>query len=145
MIVCPIIGDDDEDRMIEDLKSEKCEKHSRPYKMADFESGQCDAYILCERGETIRKLCDDGYAYHILDNACDLPHRVKCTGRERLQPPQGSGHCPRLNGLYPSTEYCDQYYYCRAGIPLLITCATGLVYDIKVIVCQNTLITCSSE
>lgn len=60
-----------------------------------------------------------------------MPQRVNCTGRDRLQPPKGSGNCPRLNGLYAHMEFCDQYYYCRMGIPLLITCPAGLVYDVK--------------
>lgn len=68
-----------------------------------------------------------------------MPQRVNCAGRERLQPPKGSGNCPRLNGLYPHTEFCDQYYYCRMGIPLLITCPAGLVYDTKVITTRHIL------
>lgn len=110
----------------------ECEMSRNPYTIADFSSGQCDAYIRCERGETNFELCDDGFVYHPRDNLCDMPHRVNCTGREKLQSPKGSGKCPRLNGLYAHSEFCDQYYYCRIGIPLLITCPTGLVYDVKV-------------
>ena len=105
-----------------------------PYTMADIASGQCDAFIRCDHGDMTRELCDDGLVYHTRDNLCDMPQRVDCTGRERLQPPKGSGNCPRLNGLYAHTEFCDQYYYCRIGLPLLITCPAGLVYDVKVII-----------
>ncbi|KAI9556131.1 hypothetical protein GHT06_018705 [Daphnia sinensis] len=111
----------------------KCEMSRRPYTMVDLASGQCDAYIRCEGGQMSFELCEDGLVY---GDICDMPQRVNCAGRERLQPPKGSGNCPRLNGLYPHTEFCDQYYYCRMGIPLLITCPAGLVYDTKMGVCE---------
>lgn len=122
----------EESDVSEEMQNDKCEKSRRPYTIPDLESGQCDMYIECERGQATSKLCEDGLVYHVTDNICDMPQRVDCRGRERLQPARGHGNCPRLNGIFPSTEYCDQYYFCRAGIPLMVTCAAGLVYDVKV-------------
>lgn len=109
---------------------DECELSRIPYTMADPE--QCDAFFRCDNGFLTSELCDDGMVYHETDNICDMPQRVNCSGRETLQPAKGSGNCPRLNGLYHHQEFCDQYYYCRVGLPLLVTCPLGLVYDLKV-------------
>ena len=111
-------------------KGNECEVSRVPYTMADPE--QCDAYFRCENGFLTSELCDDGLIYHDKDNLCDMPMRVDCGTRERMQPPRGSGNCPRLNGLFQHSEFCDQYYFCRIGVPLLVTCPVGLVYDLKV-------------
>ena len=124
---------DDTDVAMSNLR---CEMSRHPYTLPDTETDQCDAYLRCEAGRLSRELCDDGLVYHLRDNLCDMPQRVDCTGRSRLQPPKGSGNCPRLNGIYPHAEFCDQYYFCRLGIPLLVTCPTGLVYDTKAAVCE---------
>lgn len=139
-----------------------CEMSRHSYTLPDLETDQCDAFLRCEKGLITQEICEDGLVYHMSDNLCDMPQRVDCSGRSRLQPPKGfysfpkwklflwflkienlninyiigSGNCPRLNGLYPHSEFCDQYYFCRIGIPLLITCPTGLVYDLKAGVCQ---------
>lgn len=109
---------------------ESCEKSRVTYTLAHEE--QCDAYFRCEKGVLSEQLCDDGLVYHETDQRCDMPLRVDCSTRPLLQPAQGSGNCPRLNGLYHHPEFCDQYFYCHAGLPTLITCPVGLIYDVKV-------------
>jgi hypothetical protein len=107
-----------------------CERSRIAYTLPHDE--QCDAYFRCEDGVLSEELCDDGFVYHETDRICDMPQRVNCEGRTILQPAKGRGSCPRLNGFFSHPEYCDQYYYCSAGMASLITCPVGLVYDTKV-------------
>lgn len=72
-----------------------CEMSRHPYTLPDLETDQCDAFLRCEKGLITQELCEDGLVYHMSDNLCDMPQRVDCSGRSRLQPPKGFYSFPK--------------------------------------------------
>lgn len=78
---------------------DECEMSRHAYNVPDTKTDQCDAYLVCEQGRLRRELCEDGLVYHPRDNLCDMPQRVDCTGRERLQPPKGEVFVVHVNDI----------------------------------------------
>ncbi|XP_066595654.1 chondroitin proteoglycan 2-like [Prorops nasuta] len=48
--------------------------------------------------------------------------------------------CPRVNGefvtLLPNPQDCSTYYACETGVPILMTCSPGLLFNPKLLVCD---------
>ncbi|KAL4709777.1 hypothetical protein ACJJTC_001231 [Scirpophaga incertulas] len=74
---------------------------------------QCDKYYACRDGEISEKC------------------------RPKLQTPQPTLHCPRLNGYFSHEDpkECGKFYYCVDGKFNMITCPDGLVYNEKTGIC----------
>ncbi|KAL1401253.1 hypothetical protein pipiens_006752 [Culex pipiens pipiens] len=100
---------------------------------------QCDKYYACRDGQITEKLCPDGMVFNDYDleqEKCDLPYNIDCSKRPKLQTPQPTPNCPRLNGYYGSqTGACDKFYYCVDGKFNMITCPAGLVFNPKTGIC----------
>ncbi|MPC61710.1 Peritrophin-1 [Portunus trituberculatus] len=97
---------------------------------------QCDKYYDCYRGTMTEKLCPDGLVFDHSQSPkveqCNYPFVVECGEGTVLQPAQPTGvECPRLNGYFEHEDpsNCGHYYECTGGIPVLRTCADGLVFD----------------
>jgi len=93
---------------------------------------QCDRYAACgAAGQKSIELCPDGLAFSIEKQECDYLAKVDCTGRDALQEPRPSLHCPRQNGFFavPSDVSCTQYVDCRDGVANILNCGAGAVYD----------------
>ncbi|XP_050692010.1 protein obstructor-E-like [Eriocheir sinensis] len=104
---------------------------------------QCDKYYDCYRGTMTEKLCPDGLVFdHTLSPAveqCNYPFIVECPEGSSFQTPKPSGiECPRMNGYFEHEDpsNCGEYYECTGGIPVLRTCADGLVFDELTGTCQ---------
>ena len=42
---------------------------------------------------------------------------------------QSNFKCPKPDGLFPDTSFCDRYYDCFDGIAEVRVCPDGLVFD----------------
>merc|ERR1711973_76272 len=94
---------------------------------------QCDRFHMCdEEGRLAAEfLCQDGLVYEAISKQCGLPFKIDCisTGRTKLQEPQPTGNCKRLNGKWAVPDTCNQYIDCTSGIERLVTCQNHLVFD----------------
>jgi len=108
-----------------------CRPTGERYFISDTE--QCDRFHMCdENGDLAAEfLCQDGLVYEPLSKQCGLPFKIDClgSGRTKLQEPQGTGRCLRLNGKWPVEGTCDQYIDCTSGVERLVTCQNHLVFD----------------
>eukprot|EP00096_Caligus_rogercresseyi_P015433 TRINITY_DN786_c0_g1_i1.p1 TRINITY_DN786_c0_g1~~TRINITY_DN786_c0_g1_i1.p1 ORF type:complete len:437 (-),score=56.34 TRINITY_DN786_c0_g1_i1:94-1404(-) len=98
------------------------------------DSQQCDRYYECKDGQIFDKLCPDGLVFdeNSLQFAkCSFSFSVNCDDRPELQPPQGNGACPRLNGYFPHEDpkVCDKFYFCVDGVANPIACPASLIFD----------------
>ena len=61
----------------------ECEPSRKPYGLQHEE--YCDQYYLCDDGELLELLCEDGLVYDPKKEACDLPFAVDCGNRTKLR------------------------------------------------------------
>jgi len=108
-----------------------CRPTGDRYFVSDTE--QCDRFHMCdEEGNLAAEfLCQDGLVYEPISKQCGLPFKIDCigTGRTKLQEPQPTGNCKRLNGKWPVPDTCNQYIDCTSGVERLVTCQNHLVFD----------------
>jgi len=95
---------------------------------------QCDLYYTCTNNVPVAKLCKDGLVFRAENpkkELCDLPQSVNCGDRTEFQEPIPSPGCPRQNGHFKvdAPASCDRYHNCINGVPEVVKCDTGLVYD----------------
>ncbi|XP_023719014.1 protein obstructor-E [Cryptotermes secundus] len=95
---------------------------------------QCDLYYKCKQGEAEEKLCPDGLVFDDSNPSqarCDIPANVECGDRSELQDPQPSEGCPRANGYFrhSDAQVCDKFFNCVDGVPNVLPCPPGLIYD----------------
>lgn len=96
---------------------------------------QCDKYIECKDGKLVNvSLCADGLVF--VQNAkisnrgiCQLPFHADCGERTKLQEPQPSLHCPRLNGYFKHETECAKFWQCVNGKPFLNECPHSLAFN----------------
>lgn len=116
---------------------EVCQSRNISYNIAD--SKQCDLYHECTKGgKLLERLCDDGFQFSEEIHACDYPHNVNCTGREKLQEsPSKNPQCPRMNGFYPfpPEDSCQKFYHCLEGVAYEKTCPDGVIFDLSIGAC----------
>merc|ERR1711931_404061 len=116
-----------------------CRPTNERYFIAD--SVQCDRFHMCDEDGKLAAefLCQDGLVYEPISKQCGLPFKIDClgSGRTKLQEPQGTGKCLRLNGKWPVPETCDQYIDCTSGVERLVTCQNHLVFDDKTGDCEH--------
>jgi len=107
-----------------------CERSEDGYLIPD--PYQCDRYAECSPGGKLTiQLCADGNALDLNTGNCDLFVKIDCQGREKLQPPTGTGLCPRPNGNFPVPVEvsCAEYVDCREGQAFMQSCGHGAVFD----------------
>ncbi|KAF0299848.1 Protein obstructor-E [Amphibalanus amphitrite] len=102
---------------------------------------QCDLYWECFRGEAKLMKCADGLAFdpervRTQREPCDYLFNVNCTGREELQEPKPTEHCPRANGLFPHETDCGKYYSCKDSVAQERLCSPGLHFSLKTKTCD---------
>jgi len=109
----------------------ECTPKQSAYKLEDPE--QCDRYWTCStQGKLNDTLCADGMVYDHPGKSCNLPQRVECAKRTKLQPAQPAGDCLRQNGFFNDEEdvtKCNKYISCTNGKALPYQCSTGLVWS----------------
>ncbi|XP_055381959.1 protein obstructor-E [Condylostylus longicornis] len=120
----------------DDGTSEDCPEPNGYF--ADAE--QCDKYYACNEGVITEKLCPDGMVFNdfsIDQEKCDLPYNIDCSQRPKLQTPQPTLNCPRLNGYFghENKNICDKFFYCVDGKFNMIVCPSGLVFNPKTGIC----------
>ncbi|KFM83048.1 Chondroitin proteoglycan-2, partial [Stegodyphus mimosarum] len=97
----------------------------------------CDYFYECVDGVPYLQLCPNGLAFagggRGLINHCDYAHRVGCpdeaTGKIMGQPPQGTGSCPYLFGIFPHEKSCTKYWHCWNGTGTVQMCPFSLLYN----------------
>jgi len=108
----------------------------------------CDVYWDCSQntGVGVFTPCDNGlvfsptrYANPNLNEPCDYPFNVNCTGYELYNEARGTKPCIYENGVFPheDPEVCDQYYTCETNKVSKNQCPPGTRYDPKRHVCAN--------
>lgn len=96
---------------------------------------QCDKYIHCVNGKLANvSLCADGLVFvqqgKISNRAiCQLPFHTDCGERSKLQDPQPTNHCPRLNGYFKHETDCSKFWQCVNGKPFLNECPHSLAFN----------------
>jgi len=132
------------------LLAQTCSPTPNGYSIAD--PHQCDRYLRCfPDGHAQVSLCPDGLVFNKKQGACDYMAKTSCAGRPLLQPPTGSGSCPRANGFFPlpAEESCSQYVVCHGGSSHLQACGSGAVFDTQLATCvhpdQTTRAGCTAE
>jgi len=93
---------------------------------------QCDRYAECSpEGDKQVRLCSDGLVLSQDKFVCDLPARVDCSSRPKLQTPKSNGICPRPNGQFPlpAELTCSRYVDCQDGQVFIQNCGFGAVFD----------------
>lgn len=107
----------------------------------------CDVYWDCSAGKTglgVFTLCPNGlvfspqrYENTNLDEPCDYPINVNCTGYELYSDPLGTDVCIYKNGVFPheDLEVCDQFYICEQDRASLQQCPPGTRFDVEELVC----------
>ncbi|XP_069961273.1 protein obstructor-E isoform X3 [Cherax quadricarinatus] len=106
---------------------------------------QCDKYWVCEGGQAIPKLCDDGLVFDLLKaeaggvDPCEYPYVVDCGSRTFLQnATYPSKYCPRRNGIFsdPDPAVCTRFYTCIKGLHTVTDCTSGLHFDEQTGICN---------
>jgi len=98
---------------------------------------QCDKYIECKDGKLVNvSLCADGLVFvqqsKISNRAiCQLPFHTDCGERAKLQEPQPTNHCPRLNGYFKHETDCSKFWQCVNGKAFLNECPHSLAFNDK--------------
>lgn len=113
--------------------------------LADFTSFPhphwCDMFMMCWEGESHEMDCEPGELFDVRTSFCEDAATVDCVDTpppENNPPPNPpdvdhDGPCPPPGSdelvFLPST-YCDEYYICINGNPILRTCRPGLHWNI---------------
>jgi len=91
----------------------------------------CKEYLICWDGELWEQTCDPGMLFDRWDGVCDWAEFVDCDDDpvdlpDDECPPPGSSEVRFL----PS-EYCDEFYICINGQPILLFCRPGQHWNME--------------
>lgn len=97
--------------------------------------GDCTRAILCFGDRLEVRPCPDGLYFDIFDGVCDERDLVTCwedTYPDYPEYPDDDERCPPADSnevVFIPSEYCDSYYICIGGQPVLMNCPNGLHWN----------------
>ncbi|KAJ6645710.1 Peritrophin-1 [Pseudolycoriella hygida] len=93
-------------------------------------NGSCTQYFVCVGGNPQPNTCPKGHWFNPEESRCDSSVNEKCNPAEEFK-------CPPTGIVFlPHDEYCDKYFMCFAGFPVLTSCADGLYFDRESLKCD---------
>jgi Chitin binding Peritrophin-A domain len=95
----------------------------------------CKEYLMCWDGELFEKICAEGELFDPFEGYCDDAANVICLDEPWPEPdpepdfdecpPPGSSEIRFLPSIY-----CDEFYICINGQPILLQCRPGQHWNI---------------
>ena len=101
----------------------------------------CQEYLICWGGLLLEQICPEGTLFDPIDAVCDPADQVTCIGDfppdgnwpdDDLCPPTGSNEVRFLPSMY-----CDEFYICINGQPVLLQCRPGQHWNIEKEFCDD--------
>merc|ERR1711935_117407 len=104
----------------------------------------CDLYYHttgCEGDQALLRSCPNGLLHtgggrSGLIGACDYPHNVDCSEKEKHNPPISTEHCDWLYGIFGHETSCTRYWTCWNGTATEQFCIGGLLYNEETHACD---------
>lgn len=128
-----------------------CPKDTSIEKLLPHEN--CDQYYQCFHGALIARFCPSGLHFNNKLQKCDWTADVNCDEKQEEdnklpEPTQGldygnPSHASLIcasadsNGALVAHENCNQFYKCSFGKPIVLTCATNLLFNYVTAKCDS--------
>jgi Chitin binding Peritrophin-A domain len=94
----------------------------------------CEEFLICWGGELWEMICDEGQLFDPIDSVCDDADYVECLDDPWGPDPDPDSECPPPGSsevrFLPSI-YCDEFYICINGQPILLQCRAGQHWNIE--------------
>ena len=93
----------------------------------------CEEYLICWDGELWEQICDEGDLFDPVDLVCDDANNVVCVDDPWPEPDPDNG-CPPPGSsqvVFLPSEFCDEFFICINGNPILMMCRPGQHWNIK--------------
>lgn len=95
----------------------------------------CEEFLICWQGELWEMICDEGQLFDPWDLVCDDADYVECLEDPWPEPdPDPDSECPPPGSsevVFLPSVYCDEYYICINGQPILLQCRPGQHWNVK--------------
>lgn len=100
----------------------------------------CWQYLICWFGELYEDECPHGEMFDRWNGYCDDEANVVCADDENPNYPDPDEMCPPANSneiRFLPSEYCDEYFICLNGQPVLLYCRPGQHWNIEKEFCDD--------
>lgn len=94
----------------------------------------CQQFFMCWGGDLLELICDDGDLFDPVDLVCDDADYVDCLDEPWPPGPDPDPECPPPGSteiVFLPSIYCDEFYICINGQPILLQCRPGQHWNIE--------------